>query len=95
MKQEWRDAVEAMREAGFAVIYWTPFELEKANAEQVERWTYEASDEIIVEMNAYAKWEEESYEQGVNKGVEELRELFDKDKVDALSTKGDEDVAKG
>jgi len=92
MKQEWEDAVEAMREAGFAVIYWTPLELDNADAAEVERWTYEAGDEIIVEMNAYAKWQEEFYEQGVNKGVEELTELFDKDKVDALATRKNEDA---
>jgi len=84
MKQEWRDAVDAMREAGFAVIYWTPSELEKANAERVEHWTYEAGDEIIVDMNA-----------DYREGVKELIELFDKDKVDALSTKGDENATEG
>ena len=49
----------------------------------------EGGEFLIGKATGYIEEEKiyEIYEEGIRKGVEELRELFDKDKVDALSTK--------
>ena len=53
MKEEWKTAIEAMRDAGYAVWYFTPHELERVDMEPglVEDWMSDA----LVDIQQYYK----------------------------------------
>ena len=62
------------------------FNEEIAREEHPHGLDYMEGEFLIDKATGYIE-EEKIHEEGIRKGVEELTELFDKDKVDALSTK--------
>jgi len=51
MKQEWINTLRQMRDAGYAVVAWTPEELGDVEAEWVEERTIEyASDYLLPDI---------------------------------------------
>ncbi len=53
MKQEYRQAINAMRDEGYLVIIWTPEELEYIDASHVEDMLIERGNDMIEQLKGH------------------------------------------